>query len=123
MGGPVADTEALAQRLIEEFDEDGDGALNQAELAEAIKTVHERSRRAQGQGAGGARLAVVVRLVAERAVVKVASGVKVVVRGPEPAAADQRAVDGALLAAVGAAGQPEGRPAEREKAGEAEAPR
>ena len=53
MGGPVANAEALAVRMIAEFDKDGDKALNQAELAAAIKAVHERGRTSQGQGTAG----------------------------------------------------------------------
>ena len=50
MGGPVANAEALAARMIAEFDKDGDKALNQAELATAIKAMHERGQTLQGQG-------------------------------------------------------------------------
>ena len=53
MGGPVADVESLAERMIAEFDKDGDKALNQSELAAAIKAMHERGRTSQGQGTAG----------------------------------------------------------------------
>lgn len=53
MGGPLANAEALAARMIAEFDKDGDKALSQAELAAAIKAVHERGRTSQGQGTAG----------------------------------------------------------------------
>ena len=52
-GGPVANAEALAARMIAEFDKDGDKALNQAELAAAIAAVHARGRTSQGQGTVG----------------------------------------------------------------------
>ncbi len=55
MGGPVANAEALAARMIAEFDKDGDKALNQAELAAAIEAVHERGRTSQGQGTVGGK--------------------------------------------------------------------
>lgn len=51
-GGPVEDTETIAARMIREFDKDGDSALNQEELAEAIKAAHERARQAHGKGGG-----------------------------------------------------------------------
>lgn len=50
MGGPVANAEALAARMIAEFDKDDDEALNQKELAAAIKAMHERGQTLQGQG-------------------------------------------------------------------------
>ena len=50
-GGPVADTKELAARLIKEFDKDGDKALNQTELAAAIKASHERGRQGTGEEA------------------------------------------------------------------------
>ena len=53
MGGPVANAEALAARMIAEFDKDGDKALNQAELAAAMKAVHERGRTSHGQETAG----------------------------------------------------------------------
>jgi hypothetical protein len=49
-GGPTADPAALATRMIQEFDKDGDGALNQAELTAAITAAHQRA----GKGKGGA---------------------------------------------------------------------
>ena len=52
-GGPVANAESLAARMIAEFDKDGDKALNQVELAAAIAAVHERGRTSQGQGTAG----------------------------------------------------------------------
>ena len=52
-GGPVANAEALAAKMIAEFDKDDDKALNQTELAAAIKAVHERDRTSQGQGGVG----------------------------------------------------------------------
>lgn len=52
-GGPVANAEALAARMIAEFDKDGDKALNAAELAAAIKAMHERGPTSQGQGTAG----------------------------------------------------------------------
>jgi hypothetical protein len=51
MGGPVANAEALAKRMIAEFDKDGDKALNQAELAAAIQAM----RASQGQGTVGGK--------------------------------------------------------------------
>lgn len=53
MGGPVANAEALAARMIKEFDKDDDKALDQAELAAAIKAVHERGRTSHGRGTAG----------------------------------------------------------------------
>ena len=44
VGGPPSDHVALASRLIEEFDKDGDGALGRDELAAAIKASHEGAR-------------------------------------------------------------------------------
>jgi len=49
-GGPTADPAALATQMIREFDKDGDGALNQAELTAAITASHQRA----GKGKGGA---------------------------------------------------------------------
>ena len=53
MSGPVANAEALAARMIAEFDKDDDKAQHQAERAAAIKAVHERGRTSQGQGTAG----------------------------------------------------------------------
>jgi hypothetical protein len=49
-GGATADPAALAAQMIREFDKDGDGALNQAELTAAITASHQRA----GKGKGGA---------------------------------------------------------------------
>ena len=53
ISGPVASAESLAASIVAEFDKDGDKALNQAELAAAIKAMHERGRTSQGQGTAG----------------------------------------------------------------------
>lgn len=52
-GGPAADPAALATRIIQEFDKDGDGALNQAELTAAITAAHQRAGKGKGGGAKG----------------------------------------------------------------------
>lgn len=49
--GPMADPAALATRMIQEFDKDGDGALNQAELTAAITASHQRAGKGKGDGA------------------------------------------------------------------------
>jgi hypothetical protein len=54
-GGPAADPETLAARMIQEFDKDGDKALNQAELTAAIRASHERAGQGKGGGAGGGK--------------------------------------------------------------------
>ena len=54
-GGPAADPETLAARMIQEFDKDGDKALNQEELTAAIRASHERAGQGKGGGAGGAK--------------------------------------------------------------------
>jgi hypothetical protein len=54
-GGPAADPEALAARMIQEFDKDGDKALNQEELTAAIRASHERAGQGKGGGAGGGK--------------------------------------------------------------------
>jgi hypothetical protein len=54
-GGPAADPETLAARMIQEFDKDGDKALNQQELTAAIRASHERAGQGKGGGAGGAK--------------------------------------------------------------------
>lgn len=50
-GGGTRDPQAMAARMIQEHDRDGDGALNARELANALTAMAER--RAGGQGAGG----------------------------------------------------------------------
>ena len=54
-GGPAADPETLAARMIQEFDKDGDKALNQQELTAAIRASHERAGQGKGGGAGGGK--------------------------------------------------------------------
>lgn len=56
-GGPMKDPAALATRMIQEFDKDGDGALNHAELADAIAAVHQRAGKGKGSGAKGGGVA------------------------------------------------------------------
>lgn len=50
-GDGARDPQAMATRMIQEHDKDGDGALNARELANALTAMAER--RAGGQGAGG----------------------------------------------------------------------
>jgi len=57
-GPGMMDPAQLAGRLIQEYDKDGDGALNARELAEALKTMRERRSQmggpgGKGQGPGG----------------------------------------------------------------------
>ena len=54
-GGPAADPETLAARMIQEFDKDGDKALNQEELTAAIRASHERAGQGKVGGAGGGK--------------------------------------------------------------------
>lgn len=44
--------EALAKRLIEKHDQNNDGALNEAELAEALKAMHKRRMQQRGPSKG-----------------------------------------------------------------------
>jgi hypothetical protein len=41
--------------MIQEFDKDGDGALNQAELTAAITAAHQRAGKGKGGGAAGGK--------------------------------------------------------------------
>lgn len=57
-GPGMMDPAQLAGRLIQEYDKDGDGALNARELAEALKAMRERRSQMggagpQGKGPGG----------------------------------------------------------------------
>ena len=54
-GDPAADPAALATRMIQEFDKDGDGALNQTELTAAITAAHQRAGKGKGGGAAGGK--------------------------------------------------------------------
>ena len=54
-GGPASDPAALATRMIQEFDKDGDGALNQAELTAAITAAHQRAGKGKGGGDAGGK--------------------------------------------------------------------
>ena len=43
-------TEAIASRLIENHDKNNDGALDKAELAEALKSMHKHRMKNRGEG-------------------------------------------------------------------------
>lgn len=47
------DPAQIATRLIQEYDKDGDGALNARELAEALKAMRERRSQMGGPGGKG----------------------------------------------------------------------
>ncbi len=53
--GPTPDPAALATRMIQEFDKDGDGKLNLAELTAAITASHQRAGKGKGGGAAGGK--------------------------------------------------------------------
>lgn len=52
-GPGMMDPAQLASRLIQEYDKDGDGALNARELAEALKAMRERRSQMGGPGGKG----------------------------------------------------------------------
>ncbi len=54
-GGNGQGPAQLAAMLIQQFDQDGDRALNQRELAMALMAMQQRMNAAGGQGAGGQR--------------------------------------------------------------------
>jgi hypothetical protein len=56
-GGPTADPASLATQMIQEFDKDGDGKLNLAELTAAITASHQRAGKGKGDGAKGGGVA------------------------------------------------------------------
>lgn len=45
--------EMMAKRLIEKHDKNNDGALDQAELTEALKAMHDRRMKMREEGKGG----------------------------------------------------------------------
>ena len=52
--GGRPDPDKIASMLIKSHDKDGDGALNQKELAAALKAMFSRRRQGQGKGKGNA---------------------------------------------------------------------
>jgi hypothetical protein len=52
-GGPTPDPAALAKRMIQEFDKNGDGMLDLEELTAAIRASHQRAGKGKGDGAKG----------------------------------------------------------------------